>query len=96
LTLILPAADRVNYSRATRKRVTSDGAAVLSRATVPDLMAALDDWAGRNGQLLATRAKAAARKAETEAEARRRGEALRARWAEREAEEAAAAAREVA
>jgi len=100
LTLILPAADRVNYSRATRKRVTSDGAAVLPGATIPDLMAAMDDWRKRNATLTAARERLAARKAAADAELRRRMADRIAQWAARDAEnaaaEAAAAAREVA
>lgn len=98
LTLILPAADGVHYSRATRKRTTSDGAVTLTNATIPDLIAATEDWRKRNAVLLAARERLARRKAEAEAVQRERTAALFARIAEREAEiaaeEAAAAARE--
>lgn len=100
LTIIVPGADRVNYSRATHKRTVEAGACVMTGATIPDLMAAMDDWRRRNGQYLATRERAAARKVEADTEARRRMAARLAQWAERDAEraadEAAAQAREVA
>lgn len=98
LTIIVPAADRVNYSRATRKRTVSDGTAVLPAATIPDLMAAMDDWRVRNAQLTASRERLAARKAAADAEIRSRMALRLAQWAERDREnaeaEAAAAARE--
>ena len=86
LTLIVPGADRVNYSRATRKRTVDDGACVMPRATIADLIAATDDWRERNAKYLATRERAAARKAEADAEARRRMADRLAKWAERDAE----------
>ena len=100
LTLIVPGDDRVNYSRATRKRTVVSGACVMTGASIADLMAATDDWRERNALYLATRERAAARKAEADTEARRRMAARLAQWAERDAEnaaaEAAAAAREEA
>jgi hypothetical protein len=98
LTLIVPGADRVNYSRLTRKRTVDAGACVMTGATIPDLMAAMDDWRTRNGQYLASRERAATKRAEADAEARRRMADRLAQWAARDAdraaEEAAAAARE--
>lgn len=99
LSLILPAAQRRWYARG-RYHVTGEDAVTIPEATIPDYMAARDDWHVRNGTYAESRRKAALRKAEAEAEARASTAALIARLAERDAErdtaEAEAEARDAA
>ena len=96
---ILPAEQRVWYDRKRRTRETADGSISIGTATIPDYIAAIEDWRGRNATLLAARCRLAERKAAREAADHRATmallDALHARDAERDAEEAAAAAREV-
>jgi hypothetical protein len=82
-------------SRGTWHREGSE-VRLLRDATPTDLSRALDDWTASNLRIVTARARAAERAAERDREARERMASLIARWADRDAEEAAAAAREVA
>lgn len=99
LTLILPSEQRRWYARG-RWHVQGDDAVVLRDATQSDLMDAYTDWRTRNGQLLASRERARAKREEADREATERARATMAKLAERDAErareEAEAAAREAA
>lgn len=93
LTLILPDHAKRWFARGTWHREGSD-AIVRPNATWSDLMDAGAEWRERNIAYLATRSRAQERAAERDREARERMAVLLAKWADRDAEEAAAAARE--
>ena len=99
LTLILPATLHRWYSRGHWHTEGSD-ALVIRDAAWSDLIEAQADWKRRNGQLLDAKARRAAKKAEAEAALHAKTldtlAKLTAFDAAREAEEAAAAARDAA
>lgn len=97
LSVIIPSELRRWYARG-RWRTQGTDAVVIREATLADLMAAMDDWRARNGQYESARARARAKREATtlqaEADAKVSVARLASILADRETEEAAAAARD--
>lgn len=91
LDLILPSEQRRWYARG-RWHVTGEDSVTLHNATWAELMSASADWRKRNDSYALSAAKAKAKKAEAETTANLETMATLARWAERDAANAAAEA----
>lgn len=97
LTIVEPGSGRTTV-RTVRGRIIAHGedTTTTSDITLAELDDAVRAWRKRSGDNLTRRAIAQQRKAAADGAARERMAALLAQWAERDAEEAAALAREVA